>query len=165
MQDVIKKCIDNLISKYPSDGSAILPDSPVIDGSNLISAISDMVSEFSQNRVDRMCNISPEIQTNLDKLVIIYEILDEYGYLLASKVEDIDNIEPCKREATIQLRMLYLRVLDEVIYLLEGGYSSAAFGRVRTIYEIGVFLEIISKNNEFIAKIFWITVIMQDYSM
>jgi hypothetical protein len=55
-------------------------------------------------------------------------------------------------EARIRLFMMFVKRLAEIIYLLKGGYASAALSIVRGIYEIGVFFEIISKNDEILAE-------------
>lgn len=154
MQQVIRKFIDQLIEKYPLDKMDFTTNCDELNTDGMVNFVAQMVSEFSRSGVRNYCNISPDIKQKLDKLFIIYEILDEAGYQEASRAEDNNHIESCKREAMIQLRMLFLRALNEIIYLLDGGYASASFGRSRVIYEIGVFLDIITENSEDISKAF-----------
>lgn len=154
MQQVIKKYIDQLEAQYPLVERDTVANLHKINSDEIDNIVEQMVSEYSQNGIRHNFNISLSIKNSLDRLSIIYEILDECGYQIANHVENHDYKEPCKREALIRLRMLYLRALNEVIYLLEGGYASASFGRSRTFYEIGVYLEIVSENSEDIAKAF-----------
>lgn len=154
MDQAIKKYINQLSEKYTLDKRNDDSECERFNTEEISNIVEKMVLEFSQNGISRNCNISPDIKRNINKLYIIYEILDECGYQAASRIEENDYIEPYKREVIIRLKMLYLRALNEIIYLLQGGYSSAAFGRARAIYEISVFFEIISKNDENVSKAF-----------
>ncbi|MDD3414565.1 MAG: DUF5677 domain-containing protein [Lachnospiraceae bacterium] len=88
----------------------------------------------------------------LKKLYIYYYLSDEKIY---SKVSGMISESPSmKLEAQIRLYMMYLKTLREILYLLSGGYSDCALSRVRRLYEMGVYIEIISKNDENLATRF-----------
>lgn len=87
------------------------------------------------------------------KLEILYYLLDEEGFNYTNKImENINQSNKWTAEAKVRLFMMFVKLLNEIIYLLKGGYSSATLARVRGLYEIGVHLEIILKNGEDIAE-------------
>jgi len=109
------------------------------------------------NEIDKTESISivPEYENILRKLELIYFLLDEVGFDYAKEmIENVTEENKWKTEANIRLRMMFVKRFYEVIYLLKGGLASSALDRARGIYEIGVYLEIISKNNESISEKF-----------
>jgi uncharacterized protein DUF5677 len=59
-----------------------------------------------------------------------------------------------KTEARNRLFMIFVKTLNETVYLLKGGFASAALSRVRMIYETSVYYEIVYNNNDLLAEKF-----------
>ena len=50
--------------------------------------------------------------------------------------------------------MMYLKSFREVLFLLSNGYSDCALARTTTLYELGVYINIINKNSDDLAERF-----------
>ncbi|UOO37286.1 hypothetical protein IZU99_08490 [Oscillospiraceae bacterium CM] len=59
-----------------------------------------------------------------------------------------------EREAKIRLSMLFCKTLNEVIFLLQGGFASGALARCRALYETSVFYNLVINNDDLIAEKF-----------
>lgn len=112
-------------------------------------------SMFKEINKIEFISIAPEYKNTLHKLELIYFLLDELGFNYAKEMSSSSTEEnKWKTEAKIRLFMMFVKRFYEVVYLLKGGLSSSALDRVRGMYEIGVYLDIISKKNESISEKF-----------
>lgn len=89
------------------------------------------------------------------ELKIIYNLLDELGIRNSKEMFKDDSIGNYKADVKTRLFMMFVKTIGEIVFLLEGGYSTCAMSRIRYIYEIGVILEFINKNNNEFAKRFF----------
>lgn len=87
-------------------------------------------------------------------LKVMYNLLDELGFRNSKEMFKDDSIGSYKSEVKTRLFMMFVKTVGEIVFLLEGGYSPCAMSRIRYIYEIGVILEFINKNNNEFAKRF-----------
>lgn len=117
--------------------------------------IMNMMNSYKDKLLNEVNSKYLEIDKH-DKLVnleILYYLLDESGLRHANN-EINKKIEKWKTEAKNRLFMIYVKILNEIIYLLKGGFASAALSRVRAIYETCVFYEIIFNNDDSLSEKF-----------
>lgn len=88
----------------------------------------------------------------LKRYYLAYYILDERIFKQLN-LETATN-PGWKSEARIRLYMMYLKSFREVLFLLSNGFSDCALARTRTLYELGVYINIINKNTDIIAERF-----------
>ncbi len=112
--------------------------------------ISDLYKKINESYHPR----NYEYKEKLLNYKVIWHVLDEYIYSLSTEFFDDKNIEKWKLDAKTRLLMMFIKTFGEIIYLLEGGYSFCALSRIRYIYEIAVYIEIINKGTEETAKRF-----------
>lgn len=116
--------------------------------------ILDTVENLIEKLLNEIINpLSDSQNKSVFKINLLYHLLDEAGFKHSNKLIKA-NINKWQTEAKVRLFMMYVKVLHEIVYLLQGGFASAALARVRTIYEIVVFYEIISKNDDLLAEKF-----------
>lgn len=122
--------------------------------------IENIYSEKRQDLFNELENISfksrvPKHENMLRKFELMYFLLDETGYDYAKQMSsNITGENKWKSEAKIRLFMMFVKRYYEAIYLLKDGLASSALDRVRGMYEIGVYLDIINKNSEGLAEKF-----------
>jgi hypothetical protein len=110
----------------------------------------DMCNKLTYNLLEIKEN---EFSNVLKKLYIYYYVLDERVFTILNNImKDKPN---WKIEVQMRLYMMYFKTLREAIFLLCGGFSDGALSRVRRMYEMGVYIEIINKNNDKLAERFW----------
>lgn len=150
MREIVNKYIDEIDSLTSKaldlEGNFINPyDKEII---NIMYSYKDkLLNEINIKNLKRDKNY------RLINLEILYYLLDESGLRHANN-EINKEIEKWKTEAKNRLFMIYVKNLNEVIYLLKGGFASAALGRVRAIYETCVFYEIVSNNDDSFSEKF-----------
>lgn len=126
------------------------------------STIYDMVDKITDNIISDLYkkineSYHPRNYEHKEKLLnykVIWHVLDEYIYSLSTEFFNDENIGKWKLDAKTRLLMMFIKTFGEIIYLLEGGYSFCALSRIRYIYEIAVYIEIINKGTEETAKRF-----------
>lgn len=160
----IKKIIDNYIEKM---------EKYIVDGTNTNQFSSEELSTISNDCFKEIINYlqpsykirNSSFNDNLLKLRALKYIYDELGFQYSKVMfEDSGGIS-YKADVKSRLFMMILKTLDEIIYLLEGGYAVAATARVRYIYESCVFLEIIQKNNASFAEKYFIESSKSQYKL
>lgn len=102
--------------------------------------------------VEELGIIVDEENDIIKKFYIIYYVLDARMFEKLS--EDIVNNPGWKSEARIRLYMMYLKSFREILFLLAGGFSDCALARTRTLYELGVYINIINKSTDTLAERF-----------
>lgn len=85
---------------------------------------------------------------------VLWEISDELGYQYSCESFKSATNNNWIIDANTRLFMMFVKTFKEIIYLLEGGYAACALSRIRYIYEIGVFLNIINKGSNEMSKKF-----------
>ncbi len=95
-----------------------------------------------------------EYKKQLLRYKILWYVLDEYGLNISDELFSNLSIGKWRNDAKTRLLMMFIKTFGEIIYLIEGGYSFCALSRIRYIYEVGVFLEIIDMGTEEVAKKF-----------
>lgn len=151
----IEKIIDSYIdkmNKYIDDGNKNKKFS-----SEELESIANNCIKDTVNYLEPRYNIKNyQYKNDLLKLRALKYIYDELGFrhskLMFKEIEGTSY----KSDVKSRLFMIILKTLDEIIYLLEGGYSTGATARMRCLYESCVFLEIVQKNNENFAKQYFI---------
>ncbi|MGL5153286.1 MAG: DUF5677 domain-containing protein, partial [Clostridium sp.] len=160
----IKKIIDNYIEKM---------EKYIVDGTNTNQFSSEELSTISNDCFKEIINYlqpsykirNSSFNDNLLKLRALKYIYDELGFQYSKVMfEDSGGIS-YKADVKSRLFVMILKTLDEIIYLLEGGYAVAATARVRYIYESCVFLEIIQKNNASFAEKYFIESSKSQYKL
>lgn len=93
-------------------------------------------------------------QKELVDLKVLWYLFDDLGHEYIPILFNEFGGENWKAHAKIRLFMMFVKSFGEIIYLLEGGYASCGLSRIRYIYEIGVYLEIMQNNSQSISKRF-----------
>ncbi|APH14252.1 hypothetical protein NPD5_4189 [Clostridium sporogenes] len=157
--------MDKIASKYLYEMNEI--QEQFLDGNGNIKEeykgkIQDKFNEVTLNyinemRVDIENGYNPKNEKYKKELVnlkILWNLLDDFGFEYSRILFNEISEENWRAHAKTRLFMMFVKSLGEIIYLLEGGYSSCALGRIRYIYELGVYLEIINKNSQDISRKF-----------
>lgn len=87
-------------------------------------------------------------------LKIVFYALDSAGYEYSKKMFNNEELGKFKADAKTRLIMMFIKGLNEIIYLLNGGFASCALSRIRYLYEVGVILEVINLCDDNVAKKF-----------
>lgn len=160
----IKKIIDtylNQTEKYIIDGNK-----NKLFSSDELSSISNNCLKEITNYLQSSYNIrNLSFKDDLLNLTALKCIYDELGFRYSKVMFDEVESPSYKTDVKSRLFMMILKTLDEIIYLLEGGYAVAATARFRYIYESCVFLEIIQKNNESFAERYFIESSKSQYKL
>lgn len=93
-----------------------------------------------------------EYKNELLELKAFEILLDELGYRYSKEMYDDQTIGNYKADVKSRLFMMFVKTFNEIIYLLKGGYALGAMARIRYIYEVAVFMEIINNNSNEFAK-------------
>lgn len=112
---------------------------------------------INEMRVDIQDGYDPKngkYKKELVNLKILWNLFDDFGFEYSRTLFNEISEENWRAHAKTRLFMMFVKSLGEIIYLLEGGYASCALGRIRYIYELGVYLEIINKNSQDISRKF-----------
>lgn len=84
--------------------------------------------------------------------IVSLELAQEFNdYVTSLSQEDIAD----KQSRYVALRAIHGRACQqflEILHLLKGGFADAAYARWRSIYELSVIAEFISKNDENVAR-------------
>ncbi|QUH21241.1 DUF5677 domain-containing protein [Alkaliphilus sp. B6464] len=150
--EIIKKYIDE-ISK--------LSEEITIESSYIRVEYRDAVFKQIKDLLDSMYKEIKESRIVKDgknsvyiyNLMCLADLLDEICFTKTKKRPKSKNNE-WKNAALDRLNIMFIKTLQEITYLLEGGFSNAALSRVRSIYEISVYYKIIQSNNNDIAERF-----------
>lgn len=149
----IKDIIDKYIKKVDI---YITNDKGRYDSNDLEKIVDELLEELksilSANYIIRNFKYKDQI---LD-IKIMYTLLDELGIRNSEEMFKDDSVGKYKADMKTRLFMMFVKAIGEIVFLLEGGYSSCAMSRIRYIYEIGVILEFINKNNDEFAKRFFL---------
>ena len=93
-------------------------------------------------------------KNELVNLKILWSLFDDFGFEYIDILFNEFSGKNWKANSKIRLFMMFVKSVGEIIYLLEGGYASCALGRIRYLYEIGVYLEILNKNSQDLSRKF-----------
>ncbi|NWK10416.1 DUF5677 domain-containing protein [Clostridium cadaveris] len=107
------------------------------------------IKKFIDN-IYRINNI--EYKNEILELKAFEMLIDELGYRYSKEMFNDQTIGKYKADVKSRLFMIFVKTLNEIIYLLKGGYAVGAMARIRYIYEIAVFMEIINNNDNEFAK-------------
>lgn len=150
MRDIVNKYIDEIEEltnrALDTEGNFISPyDKEIID----------IVNDYKDKLFNEMSikYLEKNKYNKIAHLEMFYYLLDESGLRHANS-EIKKGIDKWKTEAINRLFMIYVKTLNEIIYLLKGGFASVALSRVRTIYETCVFYEIIYDNDDSFSERF-----------
>ncbi|WP_346935326.1 DUF5677 domain-containing protein [Clostridium sp.] len=137
-----------------------------LDGENFKNEYKDKIKDLLDKLIDNLVSdLHSKIESTYftknyeyrDKLInykTIWYVLDEYIFALSKELFENENIGKWKLDAKTRLLMMFIKTFGEIIYLLEGGYSFCALSRIRYIYEIAVYIDIINKGSEETARKF-----------
>ncbi len=118
---------------------------------NILTEFQHLIEELDSSLHVGMFGVSENSYSEkLKKLYIYYYILDEKIFTLLSEKMKVN--QNWKLEAQFRLYMMYLKTYRETLFLLSGGFSDCALSRTRRLFEIGVYLGIINKNDEKLAE-------------
>lgn len=95
------------------------------------------------------------VEQNVEEIkryYMIYFMLDERIYKQLN--EEIESTQGWRAEARIRLYMMYLKDFREVLFLLSNGFLDCAVARLRTLYELGVYISIINDNTDELSERF-----------
>lgn len=131
---------------------------------NKQSVDSKIIEELSKNCLDDIKNLLnknyliPNITYNRELLELrAYKyILNVLGYKNSNLLLDENSKEYYKTIVKRSLYMMIIKTFEEILYLLEGGFSVCANARLRYIYEACVLLEILNRNSDSFSKQFFI---------
>jgi len=112
------------------------------------------INEMRYDIKNRCYPKNEKYQRELVNFKILWHLFDDFRYEYIPVLFNKADKENWKPHAKIRLFMMFVKAFGEVIYLLEGGYASCALTRIRYIYEIGVYIEIIEKASQDVAKKF-----------
>lgn len=88
-------------------------------------------------------------------LKILYKIIDEEAFKYSSKMKNNKSYGMFKAEVKTRLMMMFIKSINEITCMLENGFCSCALSKIRYMYEISVFMDIIENNDENLSKKFF----------
>ncbi|MDU5211424.1 MAG: DUF5677 domain-containing protein [Clostridium sp.] len=155
----MRKDIQDIIDNYIKSFNIYISNNEGNYDSNALENIVDKLIEelksvLNENHVIR----NFQYRDQIIELNVVYHLLDELGIRVSNEMFKDANIGKNKADVKTRLFMMFVKTIGEIVYLLEGGYASCAMSRIRYVYEIGVLLEFINKNNnEFAKRFFYIS--------
>lgn len=156
MEQDIRKKINKLIEKCVQFEKECLCENGDIKEEyqeTIIDKYIEILTTFENKFTMRDFEICVEDEKErIKKFYIVYYVLDEIIFRRLNK--EISANPGWKSEARIRLYMMYLKSFREVLFLLSNGYSDCALARTRTLYELGVYINIINKNSDDLAERF-----------
>ncbi len=156
MRDIVKKQLAQ-IHKYYSGCKDQIDNGKSVYVDDLMNFLNKQITIFTKdiNSFNKTSN-TELITPQLLNLAAIYYLLDESSYEFSNQLilDDPTRTHQWQNEARIRLTLLFLNRLAEAIYLLQGGFASAAIARARGMYEVAVFMEIILSHDEDLAEKF-----------
>ena len=156
MENVIRQKVSGLIEKcIKLEKDAVCENGNIKEEyqATILDKYLEIFTEFDKGiSVEELEIIVDEEKDIIKRFYIIYYVLDARMFEKLS--EDIVNNPGWKSEARIRLYMMYLKSFREILFLLAGGFSDCALARTRTLYELGVYINIINKNTDALAERF-----------
>ncbi len=156
MEQDIKRKVNQLIEKCNQIEKDCLCENGDIKAEYQETIIDKYLENFSyfENQIsnDEFGICVDDAKDILKRYFIVYYILDTKMFDQLNK--EIGLNLNWKSEARIRLYMMYLKTLREVLFLLANGYSDCALARTRTLYEVGVYINLINKNSDDLAERF-----------
>lgn len=148
VSELIEKCVE-----FEKDVSCENEDIKEEYQETTIEKYLEILEQFYKNiSTEQLGIIVDEGKDVIKRFYIIYYVLDERVFKKLNA--DIGDEPNWKAEARIRLYMMYLKIFREVLFLLAGGFSDCALARTRTLYELGVYINIINKNSDALAERF-----------
>lgn len=155
MEDIIRDKVSKILEKCVKFEKDIFEEKRNVKDENqgILEKYNELLTEFDKEISAEHLGIIVNVEIDsIKKLYIVYFLLDEKIFKKLNA--DLGDNPGWKAEARIRLYMMYLKVFREVLFLLASGFSDCALARTRTLYEIGVHINIINKNSDILAERF-----------
>ena len=142
--------MDKLYNKYLNK----ILKSNLIEPKELLKLVDDYINSEKENFKCYNLKILKYKEETIN-LKIIYKVLDEEAFKYSSKMISNKLYGNYKAEVKTRLMMMFIKGINEVICMIENGFCSCALSRIRYMYEIAVFINIIENNDEKLAEKFF----------
>ncbi|MDY4606388.1 DUF5677 domain-containing protein [Clostridium tertium] len=155
----MRRDIQNIIDKYIKRVEKYIADNEGNYNTDILEQIViNLYKELKDVLSENYTIANYQYKELILEIKIMYNLLDELGIRNSKKMFNDNTIGENKADIKTRLFMMFVKTIGEIVFLLEGGYSPCAISRIRYIYEIGVILEFINKdNNEFSKRYFYIS--------
>ncbi|HAT4283590.1 TPA: hypothetical protein I9088_001474 [Clostridium perfringens] len=125
-----------------------------ISSEDLLKVIDDYINLKKENLYNyNIKNLKYKEQ--IIELKILFKVMDEEAFKYSNKIKYNGLYGIYKAEVKTRLIMMFIKTINEIICMIENGFCSCALSRIRYVYEISVFMNIMESNDEKLAKNFW----------